>query len=402
MKKPQPRPPSSILRRLIESEASGGLVLLVVAVLAVIVANSPAADSYFSALHFYLGGLSVLHWINDGLMALFFLLVGLEIKRELIDGQLSTWPRRILPGVAAAGGMAVPALIYVAVAAGAGSGEALRGWAIPAATDIAFALGVLALLGPRVPVSLKVFLTALAILDDLGAIAIIAVFYTESLHFGMLALAALCIAILIGLGRLKVTALWPYLLVGAALWWFVLQSGIHATLAGVALALTIPVRRASGTPESARSPLHRLEHGLQPWVAFLVVPVFGFANAGVSFAGLPASALLDPVTLGIALGLFAGKQIGVFGSAFLAVRAGLADLPAKASWAQLYGVALLCGIGFTMSLFIGLLAFDRVPHLQDETKLGVLCGSAIAAIAGAIVLGLARPGKGGVSPPPSE
>jgi NhaA family Na+:H+ antiporter len=255
---------------------------------------------------------------------------------------------------------------------------------------------VLALLGPRVPVSLKVFLTALAIIDDLGAVAIIAVFYTERLSFGMLALAALCIALLIGLGRLKVAALWPYLLVGVALWWFVLQSGIHATLAGVALALSIPVRRASGPPESARSPLHRLEYGLQPWVAFLVVPVFGFANAGVSFAGLSASALLDPVTLGIALGLFAGKQIGVFGASFLAIRAGLADLPAKASWAQLYGVALLCGIGFTMSLFIGLLAFATVPHLQDETKLGVLCGSAIAAIAGALVLGVARPGSGGV------
>jgi len=396
MKTPQPRPPASILRRLIESEASGGLVLLAVAVLAVIVANSPAADSYFTVLHAYLGGLSVLDWINDGLMALFFLLVGLEIKRELLDGQLSTWPRRMLPGLAAAGGMAVPALIYVAVAVSAGSGEALRGWAIPAATDIAFALGVLALLGPRVPVSLKVFLTALAIIDDLGAIAIIAVFYTASLSFVMLALAAVSIAILIGLGRLKVTALWPYLLVGVVLWWFLLESGIHATLAGVALALTIPIQRSPGRPETKASPLHRLEHGLQPWVAFVVVPVFGFANAGVSFAGMSASALLEPVPLGIALGLFAGKQIGVFGSAFLAIRAGLADRPAKASWLQLYGVALLCGIGFTMSLFIGLLAFPTSPHLQDQTKLGVLCGSAIAAIAGAIVLGLARSGRAGV------
>jgi NhaA family Na+:H+ antiporter len=396
MKPTLPRLPSSILRRFLASEASGGLVLLAVALLAVVVANSPAADAYFALLHAHAAGLSVLHWINDGLMALFFLLVGLEIKRELVQGQLSSWPRRILPGIAAAGGMAVPALIYVAVSAG--HGEALRGWAIPAATDIAFALGVLALIGPRVPVSLKIFLTALAILDDLGAIAIIAVFYTANLSFGMLALAAVCIAILVGLGRLKVTVLWPYLLVGVALWWFVLQSGIHATLAGVALALTIPIRPGPGEPDGAPTPLHRLEHVLQPWVAFLVVPIFGFANAGVSFSGMSASALLDPVPLGIALGLFAGKQVGVFGSAFIAIRAGLADMPAKANWTQLYGVALLCGIGFTMSLFIGLLAFPAAPHLQDDTKLGVLCGSFLAAIAGAVVLSLAIPGRGGVSP----
>jgi len=389
---PAQRPPASVLRQLLTNEASGGLVLLAVAVLAVIVANSPLAAAYFGALGVYVGGLSVLHWINDGLMALFFLFVGLEIKRELVDGQLSTWPRRTLPGLAAAGGMAAPAVIYVAVSAG--HAAALRGWAIPAATDIAFALGVLALLGPRVPVSLKVFLTALAILDDLGAIAIIAVFYTHSLSLGMLALAAISIGVLLLLARLGVSALWPYLIVGAALWWFVLQSGIHATLAGVALALTIPIRPSPGKPEmAAESPLHRLEHGLQPWVAFLVVPVFGFANAGVSLAGVSASALTAPVPLGIALGLFAGKQIGVFGSAWLAIRSGLADLPAKASWAQLYGVALLCGIGFTMSLFIGLLAFPASPDLKDATKLGVLCGSVISALAGAIVLGLARRGK---------
>ncbi len=322
-------------------------------------------------------------------MAVFFLLVGLEIKREMLDGQLSTWARRALPGIAAIGGMLVPAAIYVAF--NAGNPATLRGWAIPAATDIAFALGVLSLLGPRVPVSLKLFLTALAILDDLGAVAIIAVFYTADLTAGMIGLAALTLALLAGLNRFGVVRLWPYLLLGIALWYFVLRSGIHATIAGVALALAIPVRPSPGHPEAADSPLHRLEHGLQPWVAFCIVPIFGFANAGVSFAGLDAATLFGPVPLGIAFGLFLGKQLGVFAFAWATIRTGLADLPANATWAQLYGVALLCGIGFTMSLFIGLLAFPASPELADATKVGVLAGSLAAAIGGALLLRIAKP-----------
>jgi Na+:H+ antiporter, NhaA family len=374
----------SVLRTLLDSEASGGLVLMAVALLALVVANSPAASVYFATLKTYVLGLSVLHWINDALMALFFLLVSLEIKREMLDGQLSTWRRRALPGIAAAGGMIVPALLYLAV--NWRTPETLRGWAIPSATDIAFALGVLALLGPRVPVSLKVFLTALAILDDLGAIAIIAVFYTADLSLLMLGLSAATLLVLAGLNWRGVERLWPYVLIGVALWFFVLQSGVHATLAGVALAFTIPLQRTPGRPEAATCPLIHLEHGLQPWVAFAVIPIFGFANAGVSFAGMNAAALLNPVTLGIALGLFVGKQLGVFAFAWLAIRFRLAELPRRASWIQFYGVALLCGIGFTMSLFIGLLAFAVSPELQDEVKIGVLIGSLASAVAGAALL----------------
>ncbi|HYI91262.1 MAG TPA: Na+/H+ antiporter NhaA [Beijerinckiaceae bacterium] len=383
------RRPQSALREFLDSEAAGGLVLMAVALLALGVANSPLARGYFGILQTDVLGLSVLHWINDGLMAVFFLLVGLEIKREMLDGQLSTWPRRALPGIAAIGGMAVPAVIYAAF--NAGNAAAMRGWAIPTATDIAFALGVLALLGRRVPVSLKLFLTALAILDDLGAVAIIAVFYTADLTGGMLGLAAATLALLAGLNRLGVARLWPYGLLGIALWYFVLRSGVHATVAGVALALTIPLRSSPGHPDAADSPLHRLEHGLQPWVAFVIVPVFGFANAGVSFAGLDAATLLGPVPVGIALGLFVGKQLGVFVFAWAAIRAGLADVPSNASWPQLYGVALLCGIGFTMSLFIGLLAFPASPDLMDGTKVAVLAGSLASALVGAMLLRFAPP-----------
>jgi NhaA family Na+:H+ antiporter len=351
------------------------------------VANTPLSGLYFGALHAPLGGMDVHHWVNDGLMALFFLLVGLEIKREWVDGELSSWRRRVLPGVGALGGMAVPALIYVVIQQG--DPATLRGWAIPAATDIAFALGILSLLGRRVPVSLKIFLTALAILDDLGAVLIIALFYTASLEAWALAGAAVALAGLIAMNRLKVTALTPYLIVGLALWWLVLQSGVHATLAGVALALTIPIRPSPAAPDDATSPLHRLEHGLIPWVAFLVLPVFGFANAGVSFAGMGLGDLLAPIPLGVAAGLFLGKQIGIFGFVWLAVRLGIAERPAKASWAQIYGVALLCGIGFTMSLFIGLLAFAD-PALQDATKLGVLAGSGLSAALGYLVLRIVR------------
>jgi len=377
------------LRSFITTEAAGGIVLMGVAVLALIIANSALAPSYFGVLKSYVFGLSILHWINDGLMAVFFLLVGLEIKREMLDGQLSTWSRRALPGIAAAGGMIVPAAFYVAL--NTATPETLRGWAIPAATDIAFALGVLALLGSRVPVSLKVFLTALAILDDLGAVAIIAAFYTSDLSISMLGLSAVALGVLAGLNWYGVQRLIPYLVLGSVLWFFVLQSGIHATLAGVALACTIPLRRTPAKPEASESPLIRLEHGLQPWVAFVIVPIFGLANAGVSFAGMSPSALLAPVPLGITLGLFVGKQVGVFAFAWAAIRMKLADLPANASWAQLYGVGILSGIGFTMSLFIGLLAFPASAELQDTVKIGVLAGSLASACAGAALLLIAKP-----------
>jgi NhaA family Na+:H+ antiporter len=385
MTTPRPR---SALRAFMQSEAAGGFVLIAAAALALVVANSPLADGYFAALKAHVGPLSVLHWINDALMALFFLLVGLEIKREVLDGQLSTWERRALPGAAALAGMLAPALIYVAI--NSGDPSALRGWAIPAATDIAFALGVLALLGNRVPASLKIFLTAVAVLDDLGAIVIIALFYTSDLQLGPLIGAAGGLAFLYGLNRAGVRSLIPYLLVGAGVWVAVLLSGVHATLAGVAVALTIPLRPTPGRPEAADSPLHRLEHAIAPWVAFAVVPVFGFANAGVSFAGLGIDEALAPVPLGIALGLFLGKQLGIFGAVWAMVKLGAAQLPADASWRQVYGVAILCGIGFTMSLFIGGLAFGEGTTRGDEVKIGVLAGSLLSALAGYALLRTTR------------
>ncbi|PVM77510.1 Na+/H+ antiporter NhaA [Caulobacter radicis] len=373
----------SVLRELLDSGAAGGLLLMAAAVLALFVANSPFADNYFSALHTSFAGLDLLHWINDGLMAIFFLFVGLEIKREFLDGQLATWSNRALPCIAAAGGVVIPGLIYAGF--NTASSDTLRGWAIPTATDIAFALGVLSLLGPRVPTSLKVFLATLAIVDDLAAVLIIAVFYTAELNVAALAGAVIASLLLVGLNRLKVTRLAPYLVLGLALWWLVFLSGIHATIAGVVLAMTIPLHASKAAPDDATSPLHRLEHGLSPWVAFLVVPIFGFANAGVSFAGMTASVLFQPVTLGVALGLFLGKQAGVFLAAWLAIRLRIACLPVAASWLQLYGVSLLCGIGFTMSLFIGLLAFKDAA-LQDEVKVGVLVGSLASALLGAALL----------------
>jgi NhaA family Na+:H+ antiporter len=377
----------SHFRAFLSSESASGLVLMASAILALIVANSAWAPTYFATLQAYVGPLSVLHWINDGLMALFFLLVGLEIKRELLDGQLRTWPDRALPGIAALGGMIVPALVYVSV--NWQSPETLKGWAIPAATDIAFVLGVLSLLGRRVPVSLKVFLTALAILDDLGAVLIIAIFYTANLSLTMLACAGLTLAALYGLNRAGIGRLLPYCVLGALLWFFVLRSGVHATVAGVLLALMIPLRLSIGKPDDPTSPLHVLEHGLHPWSAFLVLPIFGFANAGVSLTGFTPAMLLEPVTLGVAAGLFVGKQIGVFGAVAAAVRLGWAQLPAHATWLQVYGIALLCGVGFTMSLFIGLLAFADMPQLEAATKIGVLAGSLLCIATGALVLFLA-------------
>jgi Na+:H+ antiporter, NhaA family len=376
---------NSTLRKFLDSGSSGGLVLMAVAVLAIIIANSPLADSYFHLLHVYLGPLSVQHWINDALMAVFFLMVGLEIKREMMDGQLNSWHRRVLPGAAAAGGMLFPALFYVLF--NRDNPAALQGWAIPAATDIAFALGVLSLLGSRVPTSLKIFLAALAIIDDLGAVIIIALFYTEDLNLMALLGALLIWGNLFLFNKMRVKLLWPYLAMGAVLWLLVFISGIHATLAGVMLALTVPLKLTPGTPEATadESPLHRLEHGLHKPVAFFVVPVFGFANAGVSLSGLSLGVFSEPVTMGVAAGLVLGKLVGVLGVVTLLVKLRWAQLPAQASWGQMTGTAFLCGIGFTMSLFIGLLAFDD-PALQDHVKIGILMGSLVSGILGTIFL----------------
>ncbi|MCE7796012.1 Na+/H+ antiporter NhaA [Sphingobium sufflavum] len=376
--------PFSMMRAFLATEAAGGMILIVSAVFAMIVANSALSQIYVEALHYHLGGLSLLHWINDGLMALFFLVVGLEIKREVLDGQLSRWSDRVLPGAAAAAGVVAPALIYVLVNRNDAAG--LRGWAIPAATDIAFALGVLALLGSRVPSSLKIFLTAVAIIDDLIAVLIIAFFYTADLNLVPLAGAGMGLGILVLCNRFGVRSLWPYLIIGSAIWLCVLQSGIHATLAGVAVAMTVPLTRTPGKPDDQNSPLYRLEHGLHPWVAFLIVPIFGFANAGVSLAGFAPTDALASVPLGVSLGLFLGKQIGIFTAVWLLVRAGWAERPRDAGWRQIYGVALLCGIGFTMSLFIGGLAFGEGSHQNDAAKLGVLLASIISAAAGYVIL----------------
>jgi NhaA family Na+:H+ antiporter len=380
---------SNVLRALLDSEAAGGIILIGTAGLALVLANSPLAAVYFQALATPIGPLNLLHWVNDALMALFFLLVGLEVKRELAVGQLATWPQRILPGVAAATGMILPAVIYTVLNLGE---DTIRGWAIPAATDIAFALGVLALLGSRVPSSLKLFLLAVAIIDDVGAVLIITIFYTADLGVMWLAAAGLVAVALIGLNRVGVNRLGPYLALGLVLWFAVLKSGVHPTIAGVVLALTIPL----GSGHGSASPLHRVEKGLAPWVAFLIVPLFGLANAGVSLSGLGLSALSAPIPIGIAAGLFLGKQLGIFGAVWATIRLGLASVPEGASHAQIYGVALLCGIGFTMSLFIGFLAFPQSAIAQSEVKIGVLIGSLLSAIAGLLVLALsARPARRG-------
>ena len=386
---PKPVRPVSIMRRFLDSESAGGIVLMAAAALALIVANSPFSKAYFGALQSYIGPLSLSHWINDALMAIFFLLVGLEIKREFLDGQLASWPNRILPGIAAAGGVVVPALIFVAF--NYNDPEKVHGWAVPSATDIAFALGVLSLLGSRVPSSLKVFLATLAILDDLAAVIIIAIFYTAEISMPYLGAAFATAAVLFAMNRLGVMKLLPYLIGAAILWFFVLNSGVHATVAGVAAALMIPLKPAKAKPDDMTSPLHTLEHALAKPVAFFIVPVFGFANAGISFTGMTPSIIFDTLPLGIMLGLFVGKQLGVFGAAWLAIKTGLAQRPMGASWGQIYGVSLLCGIGFTMSIFIGLLSYQS-ELLQAETKIGVLTGSALSAICGYVLLRmLAKP-----------
>ncbi|TRW17952.1 Na+/H+ antiporter NhaA [Glacieibacterium frigidum] len=377
------RTPITAIRRFLQNGSSGGLLLIATAALAMVVANSPVSDVYFDTLGTYFAGHDLRTWINDAPMTLFFLLVGLEIKRELLDGELSSPARRRLPVVAALAGMAVPALIFIAI--NRGDPDALHGWAIPAATDIAFALGILALLGSRVPASIKLFVTAVAIIDDLGAIVIIAVAYTEQINFLALGAAAAMLALLGGLNRAKIDAVWPYLLIGAGVWFAVLQSGVHATLAGVAVAATIPLRVTRGRPEDATSPLLRLEHALSPIVAFIVVPLFAFANAGLDLRGIAPAALIAPLPLGIAVALVVGKQVGVFGAVWAMVRLDLADCPADATWRQVWGAALLCGIGFTMSLFIANLAFSDAAQI-DAAKLGIVAGSLIAALAGTAVL----------------
>ena len=360
-------------------ERNAGLLLMAAAAAALLIANSPFAPAYQDLLHVHLGPLDVHHWIADGLMALFFLLVGLEVKREWYDGRLSTPAERRLPMIAAAAGMAIPAAVYLLVAAG--NPDLVNGWAIPAATDIAFALGVLALLGPRAPASLKLLLVTIAIVDDIGAVLIIALFYTAQLDVTALAASALIVAAMAAMNMFGVRRLWPYLAGFVALWFAVHESGIHATIAGVLAALTIPLGR--GEPAS---PLKLLESRLHPYVMFGVVPLFGFASAGVTFQAVPSWTL----SIAIALGLLIGKQLGVFGAIWLADRTRLARKPEGLTWLQLYGAALLCGIGFTMSLFIGALAF-RDPLLVDEAKIGTLAGSALSGLLGFIVLRSARP-----------
>ena len=362
--------PRSMLREFLRSEASGGLLLMAAAALAMIVANSPLAPGYEAMLHAKLGPLSLLHWINDALMALFFFLVGLEIKREFVDGHLSTWADRRLPMIAAVAGMIVPALIYLAI-----TNDNLplaRGWAIPAATDIAFALGVLALLGKRAPASLKLFLTTVAIVDDMGAVAIIAIAYTSAIKGYALLAALIILGMMFTANRAGVVRIRWYLVGFALLWLAVLLSGVHATIAGVLAALMIPVRMTKGAPDAEDSPLHRLEHLLHKPVAWFIIPLFGFANAGVSLGG---SSPLAPLPVAIALGLFLGR---------------IAKKPADANWAQIYGVSLLCGIGFTMSLFIGGLAFPGAEQ-GAGVKIGVLMGSLLSALTGYAVLRFAKP-----------
>jgi NhaA family Na+:H+ antiporter len=387
--------PRSALREFLSSEAAGGIILFAAALAAMFAANSVLSAQYFDLIHQVtgpeltpkLGPMTVHLWINDGLMAIFFLLVGLEIKREFVDGHLSTWADRGLPVVAAAAGMIVPALTYLLITSG---NPALhRGWAIPAATDIAFAIGVLALLGSRAPTSLKLFLTTVAIVDDMGAVAIIAIFYTSGLNMAALAAAAGIWAAMLVLNRMKVNALAPYLILAALLWYATLLSGIHATVAGVLAAMAIPFRRTLAAPDATDSALHRLEHLIARPVAFVIVPLFGFANAGVDLQGIGAAELLAPLPLGIALGLFLGKQIGIFGSVWTMTKLGFAVRPKDANWGQVYGVALLCGIGFTMSLFIGGLAFVDAAQV-DAVKVGVLMGSIASAIVAAVVLYFAQ------------
>ena len=377
----------SRIQEFIKLETSGGVVLMIAAIFAMIIANTPLSANYDLILGTYIkvgiGNFEIakpaILWINDGLMAIFFFLVGLEIKREVLAGELSSFDKAILPIMAAIGGMAVPGIIFAII--NWGTPENLNGWAIPTATDIAFALGILALIGSRAPISLKIFLLAIAIIDDLGAIVIIAIFYTSELSLSALSFSVIGFAAAVALNRMGVQRTAPYLLVGIVMWVFVLKSGVHATLAGVLIAFTIPLK----TKNEDEALLYKMEHGLHPWVAFLILPVFAFANAGVNFTGIGIDDLLQPLTLGIAVGLFLGKQIGVFLATWIGVKSGIARLPENVSWIHVYGVACLTGVGFTMSLFIGSLAFTTAD-VMNSVRLGVVLGSVLSGIIGYLLL----------------
>lgn len=381
----------TMIEEFIKKESSAGIILILVTIVALILSNSSLSGFYTSFLHtpieIRIGSLQIdkhlYHWVNDGLMAIFFLLIGLEVKREVFEGHLSTWSQAALPVFAAIGGMLVPALVYVAF--NYTDDYALKGWAIPTATDIAFALGILALLGKRVPLSLKIFLMALAIIDDLGAIIIIAIFYTSELSTLAISVATACIVLLIILNRLGVTKKAAYVMIGVILWVSVLKSGVHATLAGVALAFTIPLglKNKAGVEYNLSK---SLEHDLHYWVAFFILPLFAFVNAGIDIRGISMPAMMGSVPLGIILGLFIGKQLGVFGFSWLAIKLGIASLPKDSNWKQLYGVSILTGIGFTMSLFIGSLAFVDSQIYQLTDKLAILVGSFASGIVGYLIL----------------
>ncbi|MDN3646122.1 Na+/H+ antiporter NhaA [Pontixanthobacter aestiaquae] len=373
------------VRALFVGDASAGVLLILVAAAAMLAANSDLAGEYNALFNGKLAWtpiekLNTLHyWINDGLMAIFFFVVGLEVKREIICGQLATPEQRRLPMLAAVAGMLVPAGIYIFIAGG--DPQLTRGWAIPAATDIAFAMGVLGLLGNRVPASLRLFLLTVAIVDDIGAVMVIAVFYTANIKLMWVVASLVVLGVMMLMNRLHVSRILPYILVALVLWFCVLNSGVHATIAGVVAALTIPMHRKDGN-----SLLEKLEHGLAPWSAYAIVPIFGFANAGVNLSGIGMEGILAPLPLAVAAGLVVGKQVGIFTTIFVAAKIGFAKPPKGASWAEIWGVSILCGIGFTMSLFIGELAFPNYRMLIDEAKIGILAGSVISAVMGYVIL----------------
>ncbi|NOX15259.1 MAG: Na+/H+ antiporter NhaA [Epsilonproteobacteria bacterium] len=383
------------IKEFIQKESSAGIMLIIVTILALVLENSPLSTMYNSFLHTHVeirfGNLQIakplLLWVNDGLMAIFFFLIGLEVKREVLEGHLSSLSQVALPGIAAIGGMIVPALVFIAF--NQGESFAMKGWAIPTATDIAFALGILSLLGNRVPVSLKLFLMALAIIDDLGAIIIIALFYTADLSTVSIAVSLISLVVLFIMNKIGVTKKAAYILVGTVLWVSVLKSGVHATLAGVALAFLIPLNSEDKNGKKF-SMSKELEHDLHYWVAFMILPLFAFVNAGVDLKGISLEDMTGSVPMGIMFGLFVGKQLGVFGFSWLAIRFGMASLPKDSNWLQLYGLSILTGIGFTMSLFVDSLAYDDTQIYSYADKLAILLGSVLSGIVGYIVLRIAK------------